>query len=353
MTSLYSYFGLLGIHDIDTPGHSLYQLGLIDSIKENFHEDKFDFYSYYPESVVDNVKIKPYPSTELGNLFTEYQDTLFDDTFVDHGTVIKKIRNQEYHNLYLKARFRNLSTLSKKWRDAKAFELIINEAIVSGYTPDRIIILDTDLSLSDKFFQKYGDLVTVKIPSIDFPGISNRFLNRCIDIHTNNPNKTNLNSVFYGNIDTTNYKSGNSKSDLLPEVFEMVIDHHMSQTNESRFFIISKEKDFIPFNREITYNIPRHDRVGIWDTLEGGRVMLNITKDKYDTQHFIPARIFEAMIFGMIPVSYKFNWLCPAFSFESLYDLSEIYAYLSECDNAGLVQAYQYFVNSYINYVKK
>ena len=349
MTSLYSYFGLLGIHDIDTPGHSLYQLGLIDSIKENFHEDKFDFYSYYPESVVDDVKIKPYPSTELGNLFTEYQDTLFDNTLVDHGTVIKKIRNQEYHNLYLKARFRNLSTLSKKWRDAKAFELIINEAIVSGYTPDRIIILDTDLSLSDKFFQKYGDLVTVKIPSIDFPGISNRFLNRCIDIHTNNPNKTNLDSVFYGNIDTTNYKSGNSKSDLLPEVFEMVIDYHMSQTNESRFFIISKEKDFVPFNREITYNIPRYDRVGIWDTLEGGRVMLNITKDKYDTQRFIPARIFEAMIFGMIPVSYKFNWLCPAFSFESLYDLSEIYAYLSECDNDGLVQAYQYFVNSYLS----
>ena len=349
MTSLYSYFGLLGIHDIDTPGHSLYQLGLIDSIKENFHEDKFDFYSYYPENVVDNVKIKPYPSTELGNLFTEYQDTLFDNTLVDHGTVIKKIRNQEYHNLYLKARFRNLSTLSKKWRDAKAFELIINEAIVSGYTPDRIIILDTDLSLSDKFFQKYGDLVTVKIPSIDFPGISNRFLNRCIDIHTNNPNKTNLDSVFYGNIDTTNYKSGNSKSDLLPEVFEMVIDYHMSQTNESRFFIISKEKDFVPFNREITYNIPRYDRVGIWDTLEGGRVMLNITKDKYDTQRFIPARIFEAMIFGMIPVSYKFNWLCPAFSFESLYDLSEIYAYLSECDNDGLVQAYQYFVNSYLS----
>ena len=77
--------------------------------------------------------------------------------------------------------------------------------------------------------------------------------------------------------------------------------------------------------------------------------MVNITKEKYNDRKFIPARIFEAIIFGMIPISYKFNFLCPAFSFNNLEDLSEIYIYLSECDDAGLDQAYKHFVNCYIN----
>ena len=47
MKNLYAYFGLLGIHQVDSPGHSLYQLGLIDSICESYGECKFDFYSFY------------------------------------------------------------------------------------------------------------------------------------------------------------------------------------------------------------------------------------------------------------------------------------------------------------------
>ena len=47
--SLYAYFGLLDLHNIDSPGHSLYQIGLVDSLRESFGEEKFDFYSYYPE----------------------------------------------------------------------------------------------------------------------------------------------------------------------------------------------------------------------------------------------------------------------------------------------------------------
>ena len=48
MKALYSYFGLIDLHDIDSPGHSLYQLGLLDSIRQTFYHEKFDFYCYYP-----------------------------------------------------------------------------------------------------------------------------------------------------------------------------------------------------------------------------------------------------------------------------------------------------------------
>jgi hypothetical protein len=58
------------------------------------------------------------------------------------------------------------------------------------------------------------------------------------------------------------------------------------------------------------------------------------------------------MIFGMIPISYNFEFLCPAFSFNEIDDLIEIYKYLQECDADGLKQAYQYFVKSYFNYTE-
>jgi len=52
MKSLYTYFGLLDLHSIDSPGHSLYQLGLIDSIANHFGQEKFDFLSYYPSDII-------------------------------------------------------------------------------------------------------------------------------------------------------------------------------------------------------------------------------------------------------------------------------------------------------------
>lgn len=353
MKSLYTYFGLLDLHDIDSPGHSLYQIGLVDSLRETYSEEKFDFYSYYPEDIINSADIQGFPKTQLGELFHSYRAELFAKPIHKIDDVLINVRNKEYANLYLKARFRNLSTLSKKWKDARDFENIIDAAIDSGYSKHQIRILDTDLSLSPNFIKKYEDHITILIPSIDFPGISRRFLEDCAEININS-NKPALSSVFYGNINTSNYKSGNSKSDILPESLAWISDYHSSENyfghieNLSSFYVICKESDF-NFTKVNTHNIKRNDRVKIWETLEDSRIMVNITKEKYDDHKFIPARIFEAMIFGMIPVSYKFNWLCPAFSFDNLDDLNEIYTYLSECDNAGLIQAYKYFVNSYMS----
>lgn len=355
MKSLYTYFGLLDLHEIDSPGHSLYQLGLVDSLRETYSEEKFDFYSYYPEDIINSEIVHVYPSTQLGTLFNKYRTLLFDKNIDFIDSVLMNIENREYANLYLKARFRNLSTLSKKWKDAKEFESIIDVALASGYEKHQIRILDTDLSLSPSFIAKYGDYITILVPSIDFPGISNDFLEECVKINIES-DKKGLASVFYGNINTSNYKSGNSKSDILPDTLTWLAKYHSTQRffdEGSPFQVICKESDFnsgaFDFTQVNTHNVKRNNRVKIWETLEDSRIMINITKEKYDENKFIPARIFEAMIFGMIPISYKFNWLCPAFSFNDLDDLNEIYAYLSECDNAGLIQAYRYFVNSYLS----
>lgn len=349
MKSLYAYFGLIDLHDIDSPGHSLYQLGLIDSISETYLVGEFDFYSYYPDKVIKEANIQDFPNTELGKVFKKYRSLLFDKLQNDLDTVLFGIKEKRYDTLYLKARFRNLSTLSKKWKDAQEFERIINTAIQSGYSKENIVILDTDLSLSESFVNQYSQLVTILIPSIDFPGISNRFLMDCIDA---NVKSGATGSVFYGNIDTSKYKAGNDKSSILLDVLNWVNRKRSAKQSTSPFTLICKKDDFELLNAGwATHHVDRRDRVKIWETLADSRIMLNITKEKYNSLQFIPARIYEALIFGLIPVSYKFSFLSSAFSFNDIEELVEIYNYLGECDDAGLNQAFLSYVASYLKHV--
>jgi hypothetical protein len=351
MKSLYAYFGLLDLHNIDSPGHSLYQIGLVDSLRESFGEEKFDFYSYYPEQVINSAELKGFPDTPLGRIFGKYRSQLFDKPIHNIEDLLQKISNTEYKTLYLKARFRNLSTLAKKWKDAQDFERIINLAHLKGYAKKDIIILDTDLSLSDKFKKKYQDIVTILIPSIDFPGISTQFLNECVEVNiTNIKSATNLRSIFYGNINTSNYKSGNSKSNILGDALSTLSSFCIE--HESDLVLICKTSDYSTFKSSF-FHIPRNYRVAIWETLQNSHIMLNITKEKYNDVKFIPARIYEAMIFGMIPVSYKFDFLCPAFSFNTCDDLLEIYKYLIECEPEDLINSYKYFLKNYYAFLNK
>jgi len=358
MKSLYSYFGLLDLHAIDSPGHSLYQLGLIDSIRHTFGEEKFDFYSYYPKEVLDSINVKEteYPQGILGNLFIKYRKSLIESYAISTEDVLAEIRGKKYNKLYLKARFRNLSTLAKKWKDAAIFETMISTAVQSGYSADEIIILDTDLSLPPAFFDQYGDHVTVTVPSINFPGISKQFLDECVEIHTAEDESAgstfetrSADAVFYGNIDTSSYKSGNEKSSDLPLILEWIQNDYSTRGEGERFVAICKEKDRGNL-RVPSFQVARNDRHGIWKTLERSRIMFNITKDKYDLNRFIPARVYEAMIFGMIPVSYKFNWLSPAFSFMNDQDLAEILKYLRECSPSDIAAAYKHFVKDYLKH---
>lgn len=351
MKSLYSYFGLLDLHSVDSPGHSLYQLGLIDSIKNTFGEDSFDFYSYYPEEILKNHRglELTYPECELGEVFTKYQTKLINHYIPTLDSVLEQIKNKQYVRLYLKARFRNISTLTKKWKDALAFEKILDAAINSGYQKTEIIVLDTDLSLPDSFYTKYSAHITIIIPSIDFPGISEDFLIDCVDVHRKEFINKKFNSVFYGNINTTNYKSGNSKSQSLLPTLELLEKFH-TEISDSKFIAICKESDLDSKIFKNTTHIARHDRQGIWQVLTESLIMVNVTKEKYDTRKFIPARIYEAIIFGMIPISYKFEFLSKTFSFTTEEDLTEILKYLFECDPENRFHAYLHFINQYITY---
>ena len=353
-TSLYAYFGLIDLHAIDSPGHSLYQLGLIDSISNTYGDKHFDFYSYYPKPIIEahSLGIRRFPDDALGQVFNKYSKSLFG---VDTGlilslhldVVLNKIKNQDYRKIYLKARFRNLSTLRKKWLDALEFETIIDTAISAGYDSSQIVILDTDLSLSEKFVERYRETITILTPSIDFPGISSNFLIDCLKVHDKTPYQKDGSLVFYGNLDTSNYKEGNSKSSMLQSILK---DLDIIKTNQP-LKIISKDADFLKFEFKRAQHIARNNRFLIWDELCKSNIMINITKEKYTECQFIPARVYEAMIFGMIPVSLNFNFLSQTFTFSNPVELYEILYYLNECSPLDYKKAFSLFINEYFTYV--
>lgn len=343
MNGLYAYFGLLNLHSIDSPGHFLYQLGLMDSIRRKYDVAAFDFYSYYPTEVQEEAIDSPwYPETPLGKVFTEFFEEMIELYRLSEEIMLEKIRRKEYSFLFLKARFRNLSTLTKKWKDARSFETIIRTAVESGYSKEQIIILDTDLSLPKSFFDS-DPPVTIIVPSINIPAISREFLMKCVDVNLNNFDKS-QGAVFYGNIDTSNYKSGNSKSEKLREILNYFEN---SNSPIGSFTVISKKKDFSSLSENTTC-VLRNDRPQIWNSLETNFIMLNVTKEKYNDLKFIPARIFEAMIFGMVPISYKFSFLSETFSFNNIEDLDEIVKYLDECSQEDKKAAYLHFINQYL-----
>lgn len=345
MKALYAYFGTIGLDRIDMPGHPFYQVGLMDSIAVEYGVTQFDTVSYLKDNVIEDGDFTDYPTNEVGFIFHEYLEKLKVKRIV-REEARALIREKKYDLLFLKARFRNLSTLSKKWDDAKFFEELIRLAKEVGYTRNEIVVLDTDLSLPDWFYKTYGDSVTILIPSIDIPGISERFLMSCFEYWKEAASQLkrwkldDQTIVFYGNVDTSNYKAGNEKSSVLSEILKSISDHSC---------IISKS--VIRGDRDIH----RREKSSIWNCLSQRAIMLNVSKDKYNSRQFIPARVYEAMIFGMIPVSYGFNWLCPTFSFQTPDELDEIYTYLSrDCsDNqADLFNAYSHFVKSYLEWEK-
>ena len=349
MTSLYAYFGVLGLHAVDSPGHALYQVGLLQSIKESFNEEKFDFYSFYSlEELAQAGTTIRYPNSDLGKVFEKYCDSLMAEYCIELERVMEKIDRKEYSKIYLKARFRNLSALEKKRTDAYDFERMLQAAVAAGYSKEEIVILDTDLSLSESFCSNWDEHATFLIPSIHFPGISSKFLKECIA--TIDWEKKTAAYVFYGNIDTANYKKGNEKSPILNESLKWTID--FLQEKPSKLIVICKKKDFFSLETVVEH-IDRSDREKIWEGLQKSTVMLNVTKEKYNAVRFIPARIYEALIFGMIPVSYGYSFLNKAFSFNSIFEFSEIIKYLDECSMDDLKKAFDYSIKAYFSHVEE
>ena len=332
--SLYAYFGELGIFDTNIPGHTFYQIGLMDALSEKFGTDQFDFLNYISDKYTSGSIDPEFPAGELGDLMTRYSRKLINNYQIAYPEVIEKIMNKEYDKLFLKARFRNLSTLQKKLKDAKIFEDIITTALSVGYSPENIVIIDTDLSLSESFLETIKVLgLSREIPSITMPGMSKGFIDDCLQIHEKNQDRRTTNLMYYGNLSFDNYKEGHSKNPIINDIIQSVDSTQMFDGTPFTMSVAAKIdlslENWIGQMEKVSL-IAREDREFIWEHFSYSMVSVNVSKDLYLKEKFIPARVYESIIFGTIPVSYKWGQH-PAMTFETVEDFWEICKFLAEC----------------------
>lgn len=321
---LYAYFGNLGIFSEDIPGHSFYQIGLLDAIREREGDDcKFDFYSYLP---VPEPQEKIFPDDAIGQLNDRYMKELIAEYRLSYKSVIDNIRNGRYSAIYLKARFRNLSTLAKGFNDAYQFEAFIKEA---ADVPDlKVYVLDTDLSLSDEFLESAAEYGVKRIvPSIDMPGVGSGFMKDVLEIHaTKGLSKTKNQIMYYGNLDFKNYKAGHEKN---PIIFDLINKlHSYRKFNKDGFSVIHAGKPTEDIS--VSRTIHRKNRAEIWQEFKFSVASINISKDLYVDKGFLPARVYEAAMFGTVTVSFMDKTLHPSFGFTTVEEAIEQLTYLSE-----------------------
>lgn len=320
---LYAYFGNLGIFSEDIPGHSFYQIGLLDAIREREGEDcKFDFYSYLP---IPEKQEKLFPDDPIGKLNEKFFKDMIADYRPVFSEVIERLRMNRYKAVYLKARFRNLSTLAKGFNDAWQFEQFIREA--AGVPGLKIYVLDTDLSLSDEFLEsaeQYG--VTRIIPSIDMPGIGASFLKSCMEIHHESIRKDKNTVLYYGNLDFKNYKAGHDKNPIVFTLLDRLSSHVKFSGEKFNTIHAGKRVDSVHVDR----SIHRSDRDQIWNAFRTATASINISKDLYIEKGFLPARVYEAVMFGTVTVSFMDKSLHKSFTFTSSDEAIEQLTYLSE-----------------------
>lgn len=333
--SLYAYFGELGFFEENIPGHTFYQIGLIDALTEKYDTPQVDFLNYISDHYTNGSQRPKFSNGVLGSLMNQYSDILIDDYQASYPEVIERIKNNVYSKLFLKARFRNLSTLQKKLKDALIFEEIILTALSSGYDPADIVIIDTDLSLSESFLKRIEDLgISREIPSITMPGMSKRFIDSCLSIHEQNESsRISTELLYYGNLSFDNYKAGHSKNTIINDIIESVDSTKMFDGTPFTLTVAAKRdpklEEWLKPMHGITL-VGREERGAIWDRFQLASVSINVSKDLYLHKKFIPARVYESIIFGVIPVSYKWGQH-PAMTFETVQDFWEICKFLAEC----------------------
>jgi hypothetical protein len=333
--ALYAYFGYLGDFSTDIPGHTFYQLGLIDQLCLSHHVDKVDFYSYLSHDSIGAEQKSPiWPKSPVTPVFERFTKERIRSYNLGFAKIMENIEKGRYEKIFLKARFRNLSTLTKQLTDAKQFELIITAAIQSGQA-NKVVILDTDLSLEPEFVEFCKSQgISFEIPSIDYPNVSKDFIKACEKVWLEETDRFERNNkvFYYGNISFGNYKAGHAKNPIVVDSIKTAADFKSFTGKKYEVSVAGKLDQGIAsdFSEKHIGLINRFDRVDIWNEYASSTISLNISKDLYVDRGFFPARVYESLIFGAIPVSYKDYRIHEALGFTDLPKLEEILAFFKD-----------------------
>lgn len=287
MKALYCYFGRFGDHNLDIPGHPLYQLFLLNSLAQKFNIDKFSVYYYdKPKSFTNEFSILRDYRKHLHSKLIEYDDISFADALTD-----------KYDIVFLKYRFRNLSRLLAKSYDRLKFEKLFQ---THG---EKVYIIDTDAEVKERcphvvsFFLKdwaYPSNDIIKLIPVLEEDIAN-----VVDVQDKTYQLTFIGNEYF-------------KVDIAQKFAELA-----ARTNVD--LVVQGKWKFHPFLKAI---LPRTERVAGYNNLKFSDCSVQISKKIYLDFDFMSPRIFESWLLGTLIFSQ--NSFMGAFSkFDGMIDLAE------------------------------
>jgi hypothetical protein len=271
--ALYCYFGRFDDHDLDVPGHPLYQLFFIKSLARKFGIKEFDIYFYdkYDRKLtICHSVLKEERSLIQHRLIRKY-DIGFDEA----------MDKDEYDIVFLKYRFLNYSRIVSGSFDKLKFDKLYEQH------KSKAFIIDTDAEVKEPFDKiitlfaspdyKYADGAYV-VPIL--PVLKEDMLEA---VETDLEKKWQL--TFIGNEYFKERLPGTLKE------LELRIDLPIIVQGKW------KQYDWL---KKI---IPRVNRREGYETLKQSICTVQISKPSYLKYDFMSPRIFESLLLGTIAFS--------------------------------------------------
>lgn len=150
-TGLYCYWGAVGDHGVDAPGHPLYQLHSLEYLAKAFSLQKIYFCSLFKTKVESSISDVQFYIQDVSRrkILNDLQVEI-----VSLGQAMKLMNSVD--EVFLKARFRNKSRLQEGSFDALKFESLLEHS-----PENRTHIIDSDGELPVNFFESTSaDLLT-------------------------------------------------------------------------------------------------------------------------------------------------------------------------------------------------
>lgn len=326
---LYCYWGNIGDHNLNIPGHPLYQVYFLESLKETFQTNKIYFYSF----------LKNYDEQLKFFILSKEREEIFNSLNIEVVDLKKAIELAKSVDVVcLKARFRNKSRLEEKSYDALKFEKILESASKNKNTKPYVI--DSDGELNSKFFNDYDCRILTYFNNHEFYTQYDKSLEiqTVIPILSKNfklsskDRKIESDLVFIGNEGLKSSKLSGWLQRLSEENFNVVVNGKW-KSNAYTFKIYDR------LHREQAYQ-------ELMKTLS----VLQVSKEKYATYDFLSPRVYESLICGVVPFidigyTYSTKFTCV----ESYVDLRE----KLKCLREGYERDYDSILSQQIDRMKE
>jgi hypothetical protein len=285
-TGLYCYWGALGDHERNAPGHPLYQVFCLDTLADFLALDKIYFYSFYKNKVEQHThEVEFY-------ILKDKRTAILKKLQVEIVSFKQAMQlAQTVDATFLKARFRNKSRLEEKSFDALKFEKLIEIA-----PAEKTYVIDSDGELPLNFFTKYPVRLLTYFADLTFyakydtqPAVALTIPPTLVR-HFSHPKETlheaDDDLVFIGNEGLKSPKLSSWLNGLAEQKLKVLVQGKW--TPKHNFEILKREKrqeGFLRFGQCLA--------------------TLQLSKEKYCAYQFLSPRIYEANLVGAVVFSEK------------------------------------------------